>query len=168
MRSETTLLRICCQNLEFLEFLEFLRLFTLQTDLQTKPLRDLFASLLKGFLNGLLAVLLAICAVLLILKGLAATRHEAWIESGDWMKSAVHLRNFIITIGCLVFYILASEVIGFLLCGVIILSSMFWALAVRRGLILPLAVLITLVIHTVFYKGLRVPLPWGVMLPLQW
>ena len=121
-----------------------------------------------GVFPGLLAVLLAICAVLLILKGLAATRHEAWIESGDWMKSAVHLRNFIITIGCLVFYILASEVIGFLLCGVIILSSMFWALAVRRGLILPLAVLITLVIHSVFYKGLRVPLPWGVLQPLQW
>ena len=58
--------------------------------------------------------------------------------------------------------------IGFLLCGVIILSSMFWALAVRRGLILPLAVLITLVIHSVFYKGLRVPLPWGVLQPLQW
>ena len=121
-----------------------------------------------GVFPGLLAVLLAICAVLLILKGLAATRHEAWIESGDWMKSAVHLRNFIITIGCLVFYILASEVIGFLLCGVIILSSMFWALAVRRGLIVPLAVLITLVIHSVFYKGLRVPLPWGVLQPLQW
>ena len=121
-----------------------------------------------GVFPGLLAVLLAICAVLLILKGLAATRHEAWIESGDWMKSAVHLRNFIITIGCLVFYIFASEVIGFLLCGVIILSSMFWALAVRRGLIVPLAVLITLVIHSVFYKGLRVPLPWGVLQPLQW
>jgi putative tricarboxylic transport membrane protein len=45
---------------------------------------------------------------------------------------------------------------------------MFWALAVRRVLILPLAVLITLVIHTVFYKGLRVPLPWGVLQALQW
>ena len=31
-----------------------------------------------------------------------------------------------------------------------------------------LALGITLVIHTIFYKGLRVPLPWGVMLPLQW
>ena len=44
--------------LHAMEFLDFLKLFTLQTDLQTKPLRDLFASLLKGFLNGLLVVLL--------------------------------------------------------------------------------------------------------------
>ena len=84
------------------------------------------------------------------------------------MKSSWHLRNFIITLGCLVFYIFASETVGFLLCGTLILSLMFWALSVRRAWILPLAVLITLVIHTVFYKGLRVPLPWGVLQPLQW
>jgi putative tricarboxylic transport membrane protein len=84
------------------------------------------------------------------------------------MKSRYHLRNFLVTIACLVFYIFASEPLGFLLCGTVILAAMFWALAVRRVLILPLAVLITLVIHTVFYKGLRVPLPWGVLQALQW
>lgn len=121
-----------------------------------------------GVFPGLLALLLAICAVLLIIKGWAAARHEAWVEVGDWMKSPVHLRNFAITIGSLMFYIFASETVGFLLCGVAILAAMFWALSVRRPLILPLAALITLVIHTVFYKGLRVPLPWGVLAPLQW
>ena len=113
-----------------------------------------------GVFPGLLAVLLAICAVLLIIKGLTTAKHEAFVELGDWMKSAYHLRNFIITVGSLAFYIVASEVVGFLLCGVIILSLMFWALSVRRVMIFPLAVLITLVIHSVFYKGLRVPLPW--------
>ena len=121
-----------------------------------------------GVFPGLLAVLLAICAVLLIIKGLTTAKHEAFVELGDWMKSAYHLRNFIITVGSLAFYIVASEVVGFLLCGVIILSLMFWALSVRRVMIFPLAVLITLVIHSVFYKGLRVPLPWGVLQPLQW
>jgi putative tricarboxylic transport membrane protein len=29
-------------------------------------------------------------------------------------------------------------------------------------------VVVTLVVHTIFYKGLRVPLPWGIMLPIQW
>lgn len=121
-----------------------------------------------GVFPAVLAVLLAICAVLLITKGLAASKEQAWVVLGDWMKSAHHLRNFVITLGCLVFYIFASEPLGFLLCGSAILAVMFWALAVRRALILPLAVLITLVIHTVFYKGLRVPLPWGVLMPLQW
>ena len=117
---------------------------------------------------GLLAALLAVCALLLIRKGLSDAKQEAWIAVGDWMKSAHHLRNFFITVGSLVFYIFASELLGFLLCGTAILAVMFWALSVRRTLILPLALLITVVIHTVFYKGLRVPLPWGVLQAIQW
>ena len=117
---------------------------------------------------GLLAILLILCALLLIRKGIASSKEESWVTLGDWMKSGYHLRNFLITIACLVFYIFASEPLGFLLCGTAILAVMFRALAVRRALVLPLAVLITLVIHTVFYKGLRVPLPWGVLQALQW
>ncbi len=117
---------------------------------------------------AVLAILLAICAVLLIVKGLAASNEQAWVEVGDWMRSPLHLRNFFITTGCLVFYIFASEPLGFLLCGTAILAVMFRALSVRGVLILPLAALITLVIHTVFYKGLRVPLPWGVLQSVQW
>jgi len=26
----------------------------------------------------------------------------------------------------------------------------------------------TLLVHMIFYKGLRVPLPWGILLPWQW
>jgi len=45
---------------------------------------------------------------------------------------------------------------------------MFYALSVQTTRILPLAIGITLLIHTLFYKGLRVPLPWGVLSPIQW
>ena len=51
---------------------------------------------------------------------------------------------------------------------VMVLLVMFWALQVRGRLIVPLAIGITLLIHTIFYKGLRVPLPWGILLPIQW
>jgi putative tricarboxylic transport membrane protein len=67
-----------------------------------------------------------------------------------------------------VFYLLAAEKLGFLPTGVLILSVMFAAMTVPRARILPLALLITLLIHTVFYKALRVPLPWGVLQPWQW
>jgi putative tricarboxylic transport membrane protein len=80
----------------------------------------------------------------------------------------VHRRNFVITIACLLFYILASELLGFLLCSVLILCVMFRALSVKTLHIVPLAIGITLLIHTLFYKGLRVPLPWGVLSPIQW
>jgi putative tricarboxylic transport membrane protein len=61
-----------------------------------------------------------------------------------------------------------SDKLGFLICASTILMAMFWALGVKKTWIVPIAVLVTLVIHSVFYKGLRVPLPWGILMPLQW
>ena len=121
-----------------------------------------------GAFPGLLAALLAVCAVLLIIKGLKAKRHEAWVEVGGWVKSWFHLRNFVITNACLLFYIYFSDRLGVLICASVIVSLMMWALKVRTRLILPIAVITSLVIHTIFYKGLRVPLPWGVLSPVQW
>ena len=119
---------------------------------------------------GLLAFLLGVCAVLLIVKGWRAqsTQRQPWLQAGAWMRSGRHARNFLVTLGCLLFYILASNALGFIVCAVLVLAVMFSALGVRGRWIVPLALGITLLIHTVFYKGLRVPLPWGVMLPLQW
>jgi putative tricarboxylic transport membrane protein len=117
---------------------------------------------------GLLASLLAVCSVLLIVKGLHNKEHIAWVEFGDWMQSRFHARNFVLTIACLVYYIVLSDKLGFLICASTILMTMFWALEVKKTWIVPIAVLVTLFIHTVFYKGLRVPLPWGILMPLQW
>ena len=117
---------------------------------------------------GLLALLLAVCAIILMVKGWRQRNDQGWLVLGDWVRSGLHLRNFFITLACLLFYILASERLGFLICASTVLCVMFWALGVRRSWITPLALAITLVVHTIFYKGLRVPLPWGIMLPLQW
>lgn len=115
-----------------------------------------------------LAGLLALCAALLILRGRQANSGQPWVQLGAWLQSPLHRRNFLITLACLIFYVVASEFLGFLLCSVAILSVMFYALSVQTTRILPLAIGITLLIHTLFYKGLRVPLPWGVLSPIQW
>lgn len=122
-----------------------------------------------GAFPGLLATLLAICAVLLIARGVREkVAHVPWIAPGGWLRSWPHLRGFLVTIGSLLFYVLASDALGFIACSVAILCAMFATLGVRRGLIVPIAVVATLVVHTAFYKGLRVPLPWGVLLPVAW
>jgi putative tricarboxylic transport membrane protein len=33
---------------------------------------------------------------------------------------------------------------------------------------IPIALIMTLAIHYAFYKLLRVPLPWGVLMPIAW
>jgi putative tricarboxylic transport membrane protein len=122
-----------------------------------------------GAFPGLLAVLLAGCAIALIARGLRdKVAHEAWIAPGGWLRSWPHVRGFLVTVGSLLFYIVLSDKLGFIVCATAILCAMFLTLGVRRRLILPIAIGVTLVIHTIFYKGLRVPLPWGVLMPFAW
>ena len=117
---------------------------------------------------GLLASLLAVCAVLLMVKGWRTQRHMPWLVWGEWMKSRFHWRNFCVTVGGLVFYIAASDFLGFLISSTVVLSTLFIALRVRWRWVLPMSLIVSLVVHTIFYKGLRVPLPWGVLMPIQW
>ncbi len=117
---------------------------------------------------AMLAWLLLLCSVLLIVRAWRSSSRQPLIELGAWMRSGYHLRNFLITIGCLLFYIVASDFLGFLICAFVVLCTMFWALQVRPRIIAPVAFFVAFLIHLIFYKGLRVPLPWGILLPLQW
>ena len=73
-----------------------------------------------------------------------------------------------LSVGSVVFYILVAEPLGFILTGFLILAVMMWAYGARPALIVPVAIVATLLVHTGFYKLLRVPLPWGVLQPIAW
>jgi putative tricarboxylic transport membrane protein len=119
-----------------------------------------------GAFPGLIVVLLAGCSLELIRRGWRERREQRLVAVGAWLSSPRHVRNFLATVGALLFYIFAADTLGFLICGVIILVALFSTLRVRLQVALPLAVALTLGIHLVFYKLLRVPLPWGVLPPL--
>ena len=123
-----------------------------------------------GAFPGTLAFLLGGCAIALIVRGLKEriNSREGWIVPGRWLVSRPHLRNFLVTVGSLLFYIFASNRLGFIPCGIVVLCAMMWTLGVRARIILPIALITTVVIHGIFYKGLRVPLPWGVLQPFAW
>ena len=112
---------------------------------------------------GLLAMLLMGCAIVLFAKGWRERAEHRWFEAGAWLRSLPQVRNFVITVAGLLFYIFAAEKLGFLISGSLILVALFWSLRVRPALIVPIAIITTLVIHGIFYKGLRVPLPWGIV-----
>ncbi len=121
---------------------------------------------------GLVAVGLAVCAVLLIVRGLAARAHgherAEWVAFAAWTRSHRHVLAFALTLGVNVFYILVVDRLGFIPTGIVYLAALFAVFGVRPALILPLAVVLTLAIHTAFYKLLRVPLPWGVLDGFIW
>ena len=68
-----------------------------------------------------------------------------------------------VTVGVLVFYIVAANKLGFLVTGAVILLALFLKLGVRARIAFPVAIGMVFVIHIIFYKLLRVGLPWGVM-----
>jgi putative tricarboxylic transport membrane protein len=112
---------------------------------------------------SLLAWLLLLCGCLLMARGWSARRDTPWVAMLQWLKSPAHALNFGLTLAVLLGYILWSETLGFIVSGVLLLGVLFLGLRLRPVHALPLAGAITLVIHSIFYYGLRVPLPWGVL-----
>jgi putative tricarboxylic transport membrane protein len=67
----------------------------------------------------------------------------------------------------LIFYVLASDPLGFLPTAAIMVLIAAMVLGARLRLALPLALIAPFLVHLAFYKLLRVPLPAGV-LPAPW
>ena len=119
---------------------------------------------------GVIASGLLVCGIGLVYKGFAARRTEgaAWLAWDPWVHSRRHVIAFFAVIGINVLYIALVERLGFIVMGVIYLATLFTVFRVRARRILPLAIVVTLVIHYAFYKLLRVPLPWGVLERFGW
>jgi putative tricarboxylic transport membrane protein len=66
-------------------------------------------------------------------------------------------------VASLVFYIVAADRLGFIVCAILILLALFWKLGVRIAVAVPVAIGMVFFIHLIFYKLLRVSLPWGVL-----
>jgi putative tricarboxylic transport membrane protein len=112
---------------------------------------------------GVAAAILAICSLLLIVHGVREGRGTPWFARGAWTREPRQLIAFAATVGGLLLYVLASEALGFLITGVVMLTGLMLALQVRPRQALLVATVATVAIHIAFYKGLRVPLPWGVL-----
>ncbi|MEP6791882.1 MAG: tripartite tricarboxylate transporter TctB family protein [Ramlibacter sp.] len=117
---------------------------------------------------GLIAAGLCITGFILAVQGLRALPAGRWLVWDDWIRSKRHALALAVLLGSVVFYILAANALGFLPTAMLILLALFTVLRVRPMLSVVVAVIAALLIHFAFYKLLRVPLPWGVLMPLAW
>lgn len=121
---------------------------------------------------GLIAAGLAVCGALLIVRGIAVRDTDGgrapWITLGAWTRSPRHVLAFAATVGVNVFYILCAEKLGFIPAAFVYLAVLFAVFGVRPLWIAPIALASTLLIHTAFYKLLKVPLPWGLLQGYVW
>jgi putative tricarboxylic transport membrane protein len=117
---------------------------------------------------GMIAAGLCVAGALLVLRGVRDRARQPWLAWDNWVRSPRHIVALIVLLGCVVFYIIASDWLGFLPTAALILVALFSVLRVPPGRAALLAIVATLVIHFAFYKLLRVPLPWGVLTPYAW
>jgi putative tricarboxylic transport membrane protein len=116
----------------------------------------------------LIAVLLAGCSTLLILRGWRERGVASWVVWRSWLRSPLHLLRFGLAVVVLLAYARWSERLGFIPSGVLLLLVMFSSLQVRLTTALAVALGLTLLMHGIFYSLLRVPLPWGVLERWAW
>lgn len=115
---------------------------------------------------GLIAAGFVACGLLLIARGMKTK--AALIEWMDWTRSRTHVLRFVGLVAAIIFYILSSDALGFLLTGTLTLLGMFTLFGVALPRAALIALIATLTIHFLFYKIMRVPLPWGVLTPIAW
>jgi putative tricarboxylic transport membrane protein len=129
-----------------------------------------------GLFPGAIATGIAVCGLILVVRGLAARRAPesitlpgaAWLSLPGWVRSREHVIAFLVLVGVNVFYLAAVDKLGFLITGWVYLFALMRVLKVRTVVAGIVSLLMTLAIHYAFYKLLRVPLPWGVLTPLAW
>ena len=117
---------------------------------------------------GLIAAGLCVCGALLVLRGFREQPRQPWLVWDEWVRSPRHVLAFAVLLGSVVFYIVAATWLGFLPTATLILLALFLVLRVPPGLSVLVAVVAALMIHFAFYKLLRVPLPWGLLIPYAW
>lgn len=116
-----------------------------------------------GLFPGLIAAGLAVCGALLIASGVRHRAAQPWFVAGDWARSTRAIVSVATVVVAVVAYIALADLAGFLIVAPIVLVGLFVVFGVRPFAAAVLAVVVALAIWTVFYKLLRVPLPWGVL-----
>ena len=115
-----------------------------------------------------IAVGLMVCAAMLVFKGVGTLKTQGWITLPDWLGQGRITLGFVLVPVALAFYVLVSESLGFLPTAGLLLLALFLVFKVRLKTAIVIALLGSLVIHTLFYKLLKVPLPWGILESFAW
>jgi putative tricarboxylic transport membrane protein len=115
-------------------------------------------SLFPRILGGLMALFGG-------LVGLKGLRTGDTTQEVEWLllhKSTGFINAIFVLVG-VVAYILLVEKLGFLLMGALLLFAVMWRLKVRPLKALIVAVVFTVIVHFLFAKIMRVPLPLGLV-----
>lgn len=118
-----------------------------------------------GLFPSILAGAVMFGGLILIYKGIRRRKEVGWISLEPWARLP---RTYMILgaiFATLLFYILFSEKIGFLITSAVLLFGlMLWTRGGKRVLSsLIISMIFTIAVYLIFAKVLRVPLPRGLL-----
>lgn len=116
----------------------------------------------------ILAGFLALCAAILAVNGARATEAGPLVGLADWARSGKAVLRLLLVPAAVVFYMLCAEPLGFLIAAAAILVVLFVVGGTKPLHAIGLALATALAIHSIFYLGLGVQLPWGPLEPFRW
>ena len=116
----------------------------------------------------LIGIGLAACGLVLVIRGVAGRKDQPLVQLGAWARDRRNVANFALVLASLLFYILASEFLGFIPAALVVLVLLLSRFGVGLPAALGIAAAATLIIHTIFARFLLVPLPWGLLEPVAW
>lgn len=110
---------------------------------------------------------LLLCGVMLMVRGVRARRlpntdDNHWVQLGEWASEPGRRLNMMLVPGLLIAYILFSDVVGFSISCVIILSLLLYRFGTSLIPSLLYAIATTAVLQLLFARVLLVPLPAGI------
>ena len=115
-----------------------------------------------------IAIGMGLCAIVLIVRGLLSTGPRLWVEVPHWIRMPRLVAAFVLVVlGLLIAYLFFDK-LGFLVLAPLLLIALMLVLHIRAVVAVPVAIGASLLIHTIFYKGLGVPLPWGLLEAWAW
>jgi putative tricarboxylic transport membrane protein len=116
----------------------------------------------------LIGVGFLITGAVLTVRGIMLRTAAPLVEIGAWAADRRNVVNFALVVLALLFYIAASDWLGFILTAFLIMVVLLKSFGSGTAAAVVIAVLTTLGIHTLFARVLLVPLPWGLLQPVAW
>jgi putative tricarboxylic transport membrane protein len=116
----------------------------------------------------LIGVGFLVTGAILTLQGLAQRATQPLFEVGAWAADRRNVVNFALVLLALLFYILASDWLGFVPTAFIIMLVLLKSFGSGWVTALVIAALTTLGVQALFARLLLVPLPWGLLQPVAW
>jgi putative tricarboxylic transport membrane protein len=109
-----------------------------------------------------------ITGAMLTIQGLAQRAGHPLLEVGAWADDRRNVVSFALVLLTLLFYIVASDWLGFIPTAFVIMLVLLMSFGARLLTAVVIAALTTLGVQALFARVLLVPLPWGLLQPVAW